>query len=69
VKYGDKKDIMYRINCGKIKPSKALADSMASMLKGNQEFVMIDDQKVVYENAISLAKKSDSTNKNILIVE
>jgi hypothetical protein len=60
---------MYRINCGKIRPSKALADSMASMLKGNQEFIMIDDQKVVFENAISLAKHSTASDKNVLIVE
>lgn len=69
VKYGDKSDIMYRIDCGKIKPSKSLADSMASMLKGNEEFVMIDDQKIVYETAVALAKKSSVRNKNILIVE
>jgi len=69
VKYGDKSNIMYRIDCGKIKPSKSLADSMASMLKGNEEFVMIDDQKIVYETAIALAKKSSVRNKNILIVE
>jgi len=30
-----------------IRPSKNLADQLASMLKGNREFVMIDDQKVV----------------------
>jgi hypothetical protein len=69
VKYGDKSNIMYRVDCGKIKPSKSLADSMASMLKGNEEFVMIDDQKVVYETAVALAKKSSAINKNILIVE
>ncbi|MFA1769887.1 DNA/RNA helicase domain-containing protein [Rufibacter glacialis] len=69
VKYGDSSDIMYRIDCGRIKPSKMLADSLASMLKGNQEFVMIDDQKVVYETALSLAKTSNDTNKNVLIVE
>ncbi len=69
VKFGDKSNIMYRIDCGRIKPSKSLADSMASMLKGNEEFVMIDDQKVVYESAIALAKKSSVRNKNILIVE
>jgi len=39
------------------------------MLKGNQEFVMIDDQKVVYENAIALAKHSTERNKNVLIIE
>ena len=56
VKYGDKNQIMYRIDHGKIKPSKNLADQLVSMLKGNEEFVMIDDQKIVYETAISLQK-------------
>ncbi len=69
VKYGDKTNIMYRIESGKIRPSKALADSLSSMLKGNQEFVMIDDQKVVYETALSFAKKSSEKNKNVLIVQ
>jgi hypothetical protein len=69
VKYGDRTDIIYRIEDGKIRPSKMLADSMASMLKGNQEFLMIDDQKIVYENALSLAKQSSAENKNVLIVQ
>lgn len=69
VKYGDKTKIMYRIDSGKIKPSKSLADSLAKMLKGNEEFVMIDEQKVVYETALALAKQSSAENKNVLIVE
>lgn len=69
IKYGDKTNIMYRIDNGEIRPSKNLADSLVSMIKGNQEFVMIDDQKIVYENALSLARKSDKDNKNVLIVE
>ena len=39
------------------------------MMKGNQEFIMIDDQKVVYENAISFTKKSSKASKNVLIIE
>ncbi|MEO8174151.1 MAG: DNA/RNA helicase domain-containing protein [Sediminibacterium sp.] len=69
VKYGDTTALMYRIEDGKIKPSKLLADSMASMLNGNKEFLMIDDQKVVYENALMLAKTSRRGNKNVLIVQ
>lgn len=69
VKKGDCSQIMYRIEHGKIKPSKALADSLASMLAGNEEFIMIDEQKVVYETAIELAKNSSPKNKNVLIVE
>lgn len=69
VKYGDRKQIMYRIDHGKIKPSKNLADQLVSMLQGNQEFVMIDDQKIVYETAIKLAINSSEKKKNVLIVE
>jgi DUF2075 family protein len=69
VKYGDKKQIMYRIDHGKIRPSKNLADQLVSMLQGNEEFVMIDDQKVVYETAIKHAKESSEKKKNVLIVE
>ena len=69
VKKGDTKNIMFRIENGKIKPSKHLADSLGSMLKGNNEFIMIDDQKLVYETAISGSKKSNKNKKNVLIVE
>ena len=69
VKYGDRTNILYRIENGKIRPSKMLADSIGKMIKGNQEFLMIDDQKVVYENALSLAKKAGAKNKQVLIVQ
>lgn len=69
VKYGDKGKVMYQIENGKIKPSKGLADSLSRMLEGNQEFIMIDDQKVVYEKAIYLAKRSTEKNKKVFIVE
>ena len=69
VRYGDRTNILYRIENGKIKPSKMLADSITKMIKGNREFVMIDDQKVVYENAIALAKIANEKNKQVLIVK
>lgn len=69
VKYGDKTNILYSIENGKIRPSKALADSLSSMLEGNKEFILIDDQKIVYETALKFAKESTEMNKNVLIVE
>lgn len=69
VKYGDTDQVMYRIDHGKIKPSKNLADQLASMLKGNDEFVLIDDQKIAYETALELAQKSSDEIKHVLIVE
>ncbi len=69
IRYGDKSNILYRIENGRIRPSKLLADSVSKMLKGNQEFVMIDDQKVVYENAVALACKASAKKKQVLIVQ
>ncbi|MEI8226331.1 MAG: DUF2075 domain-containing protein [Bacteroidota bacterium] len=69
IRYGDKSEILYRIDTGKIRPSKSLADSLLSMIKGNIAFYMIDDQKLVFEEALSLAQKSSEWEKNVLIVE
>lgn len=69
VKYGDKRKMIYRIEQGKIRPSKMLADSMVSLLQGNQEFVMIDDQKIVYETALKLSQKATANKKQVLIVK
>ncbi len=68
VKYGDSSEILYRIEHGKIKPSKHLADSLASMLKGNREFILLDDQKLVYEEAMRIARDIPSGKKRVLIV-
>lgn len=65
---GDNKEILYMVENGKIRPSKSLQNSIASMLKGNKEFVMLDEQKVVYENIINLSKKCQDDNKKRTII-
>lgn len=69
IKQGDAGKVMFEIDNGRIRPSKNLADSLSSMLNGNEEFFMIDDQKLVYETALNLANESTVKNKNVLIVE
>ncbi len=69
VKHGDSGKIIYQIRDGRIRPSKSLADCLASLLQGNREFLMIDDQKLVFETALLLTKESNSAQKNVLIVE
>lgn len=69
IKYGDNKETLFMIENGKIRPSKSLQDSLLNMLKGNREFVMLDDQKLVYETAINMARKShDDGKKRVLVV-
>ncbi len=52
---GDNKDVLYYVENGKIRPSKSLQNSIEKMLKGNAEFIMIDEQKVVYEDVLRLS--------------
>lgn len=68
ISYGDNGDVIYRIEQGKIRPSKSLQDSIAKMVKGNQEFVMVDDQKVVYEKIVELSKQCANDNKKRVVI-
>jgi uncharacterized protein len=68
VRKGDSGKLLYRIDHGRIRPSKNLADCLASLLKGNEEFIMIDDQKLVYEQALDLAMRASEGSKHVLIV-
>lgn len=68
VKKGDNKDILYRVDNGVIRPSKRLQDSITSMLAGNKEFVMIDEQKVAYEEIRKLSLISQKDHKKRTII-
>lgn len=59
-------EVLYHIDHGRIVPSKSLQDSLSSMLRGNQEFTLIDDQKVVFERALEIVKKEEK--KKVYIV-
>jgi uncharacterized protein len=72
VRYSDSSDIMYRIEHGKIRPSKSLADSISSMLKGNREFILIDSQKLIAETVlqcVSLMAQVNDAKKTVIIVQ
>lgn len=70
IKYPSKKNLLFEIENGKIKPSKMLADAIGRMLNNNEEFTLLDEQKVVFENLyeITTSKLSD-TKKHVVIVE
>ena len=68
-------DLLMKIEHGKLKPAKALQDSVASMLKGNKEFYLIDEQKVAYEtvkktviNSLREINKLTGTNQKYTII-
>jgi len=69
IRHGDNRELLFRIDKSRVKPSKYLADHLSSILKGNNEFVLIDDQKLVLEEAVSLVGKASNGSKKVLIVK
>lgn len=70
VKKSDNGNLLYEIDHGKIRPSKSLQDAISSMLKGNKEFYMIDEQKVAFETVSKLVEDSfENDNKYTVIIE
>ncbi len=58
IKQKDGIDLLMKIDHGKLKPAKALQDSLVSMIKGNQEFYLIDEQKVAFETVKKLVERA-----------
>lgn len=65
---GDQKEVLYLVEHGKIRPSKSLQNAIGSMLKGNKEFIMIDEQKVAYEEIFRLSLQSQKDGKKRTII-
>jgi DUF2075 family protein len=66
---GDKGAALYTIEAGRIRPSKSLADSLVGMLRGNEEFALVDEQKLVFESALAHARAVRQEGKRVMIVE
>lgn len=60
--------LLERIDRAPIRPSQQLADAVGAMLKGKEEFVLLDEQKTVLEKIIYSTKKSLAGKKQVLIV-
>jgi len=70
IRKGDNREILYQIDHGKIRPSKSLQNAIAGMLKGNKEFTLLDEQKVIYEQILKWAEQSlKNEEKRTIIVE
>ena len=65
---GDEGKLIYEIDSGRIRPSKSLQDSIKSMIEGNQEFIMLDEQKVVYEEIIKTATQCMADHKKRTVI-
>ncbi|MCR5461612.1 MAG: DUF2075 domain-containing protein [bacterium] len=60
--------LLYKIEEGRLKPTKSLQDALDSMLCGNEEFKMIDEQVVAYDKIMKAIKDSQNDDKKHVII-
>ena len=53
---GDGTSIINDIETSVIRPTKKLVDYISSIMNGNKEYVLLDEQRIAYEEALKLAK-------------
>lgn len=60
--------LLYKIEEGRLKPTKSLQDALDSMLCGNEEFHMIDEQVVAYDKIMKAIKEAQQSNEKHVII-
>ena len=63
-------DLLYKIDHGRLKPTKTLQDSLASMVKGNKEFMLLDEQAGCYDMCLkTMAKCKEDGKKRTIVIQ
>lgn len=68
IKEGTGTALLERIDAAVIRPSQQLADSVGSMLKGHEEFVLLDEQKTVLEKIVKATNDSLTGQKRVIVI-
>lgn len=61
-------NLLDKIDQGRHHPSKALQDCLVSLMNGHQEFVLLDDQIVIFDLCKSIMKKCQKDGKKRTII-
>ncbi|SEL36007.1 DUF2075 domain-containing protein [Ruminococcus albus] len=63
-----KKDILYEIDNGRIRPTKSLQDALVSLIEGNEEYLMLDEQKMAYETILEIIRLGMTKDRKFTII-
>ena len=69
IRHGDSNDVIRRVENSPIQVSKQLVDALQSMLAGNEEFVLIDDQKTAFESIRDAVRRVRDGQKSAVLVK
>jgi len=68
LKKGDGIEVLRRIEESKYRPSKKLMDHVGNLIKGKSEYVLLDEQQVVYDKVFFWAKEGFHDKQKVVII-
>jgi len=67
---GEGQDVLKRIEESKYRPSKKLMQHVSGVIKGKSEYILLDEQLIVYDKVFASARKSfHDKQKSIIVVK
>jgi hypothetical protein len=60
--------MLQEVDESRMRPGKQLVEALSSMMKGNDEFALVDDQKLVLETILDIERKTLNGEKSTIIV-
>jgi len=67
---GDGVDVLRRVEESRYRPSKKLMDHVGNIIKGKSEYILLDEQLVVYDAVLSCAKQGfHDKQKTVIIIK
>jgi hypothetical protein len=61
-------EVLKRIEESKFRPSKKLMDHIGNIIKGKSEYILLDEQQIIYDKVISCAKEGVHNKQKIVII-
>jgi DUF2075 family protein len=68
IKYGDKLVTVKNIDESVLRPSKSLQDCLLSMMMKNREFILIDEQQVIFETIMHDVRLSNEDDRKRVVI-
>ncbi len=61
-------ELLSEVDASRLRPGRQLVEALSSMLRGNEEFVLVDEQKLVLEQILDLERRTPNGSKSVVIV-
>ncbi len=69
VQTGPGTTLLESVDTSAVRPGKQLVEALTEMLDGNEEFTLVDEQKLTLEQIVDLARRTAATGKSVMLVK